>query len=130
MPAKPTYVVQTLKKVRGGHLMPGGREAAPTESGAVKKAQAMAQRYTSTSLAGAQAAVRAALGHRSARRHGAGRLCGARSERWPAGVARGRNRPVGGHPLPPRQNASPTTLSLTRLAGDIALSLPKLRAEA
>ena len=46
--SKPTYLVQTFKKVRGGQIVPGDREQAPTESGAIKKAEAMAGRFLGT----------------------------------------------------------------------------------
>ena len=48
MTAKPTYLVQTFKKVRGGHVVPGDREAAPTATGAIKKAEAMSARFPGT----------------------------------------------------------------------------------
>ena len=45
--AKPQFVVQTFKKVRG-QLVPGDRELVPSESGARKKAAAMAPRFPGT----------------------------------------------------------------------------------
>lgn len=47
MALKTTFVVQTFKVVRK-RLVPGDREVAPTESGAVKKAEAMAARLPGT----------------------------------------------------------------------------------
>lgn len=43
MAGKPTILVQTFKKVRG-RLVPGPQEVAPSESGARKKAEALAGR--------------------------------------------------------------------------------------
>ena len=43
MTAKPTYVVQTFEKKRG-RLVPTTKEVAPSESGARKKAEAVAGR--------------------------------------------------------------------------------------
>lgn len=45
--AKPSYVVQTFKKGRGG-LVPGDRELAASDNGARKKAAAMASRFPGT----------------------------------------------------------------------------------
>lgn len=42
--ATPSYVVQVFKRARGGVIVPGDRELAPTESGARKRAAAMATR--------------------------------------------------------------------------------------
>ena len=47
MTLKTTFVVQTFKVVRK-RLVPGDREVAPTESGAVKKAEAMSSRLPGT----------------------------------------------------------------------------------
>ncbi len=43
MPGKPTFVVQTFVKKRG-RLVPGTKEIAPSQSGALKKAEAVAAR--------------------------------------------------------------------------------------
>ena len=47
MALKTTFVVQTFKVVRK-RVVPGDREVAPTESGAMKKAEAMAARMPGT----------------------------------------------------------------------------------
>lgn len=47
MSLKTTFVVQTFKVARK-RLVPGDREVAPTESGALKKAEAMAARLPGT----------------------------------------------------------------------------------
>ena len=47
MAMKTTFVVQTFK-IHRKRLIPGDREVAPTESGAMKKAEAMASRMPGT----------------------------------------------------------------------------------
>ncbi|WP_375455636.1 hypothetical protein [uncultured Methylobacterium sp.] len=47
MGMKTTFVVQTFA-VKRKRLVPGDREVAPTESGAMKKAEAMARRLPGT----------------------------------------------------------------------------------
>ena len=47
MGMKTTFVVQTFA-IKRKRLVPGDREAAPTESGALKKAEAMAGRMPGT----------------------------------------------------------------------------------
>ena len=48
MAVRTSYFVQTFKKGRGGKVVPGDKEIAPTENGAMKRAAAMGARLLGT----------------------------------------------------------------------------------